>query len=269
MNITYDYKNKKVYKIPHNAGYILVRLWYDVENNKEFYYDGLNYQRHDENTYTQPIGWTWSDPKQFYNDFLNEPKHINLPIEFVSTNDVKKLKSKKFYNKNNKVYYVDNQGYFYIGCKHDMLDKKQYDKFKNEKDAIFVRYGVPCSGKEICKWFHSERDFKIEYQAYVKNLSRACGMIEYKILKYGYKVKSPNDYRWLVRLPYFDLYKENEIERKCCYNINSIANVLARKWCGLLARYKLFGDPFNNEDSLTDLIKKWIKYNNEQNMKEG
>lgn len=256
----YDYKGREVEKIPYNSDYILVRFWYDNESNEKYFYDGLEYQRHDENEFTQPITWNCSTPEQFYNNFLNIPEHNDLPIEFISNNQIKKLKGKKFYNKNNKAYFVDNQGYYYMGCKSDIKYKKEYEEFKDEKNAVWVTYGVPCSGKEFHKWFHSIDDFQIEYQKYVDNLPRGYGKPTYKILKHGYKKVTPNDCKYLARLPYFNLYKEYKLEKVNTYNTKSISNTLARKWCGLLKGYKMYGEPFQNEDYITDLINKWIEY---------
>ena len=113
----YDYRNRPLLKIPHNAGYILVRLCLDQSDG--VYYDYLEYQRHDEFQHMPPIGFVSSTPERFVKLFLSDLDKDIEPYR-LSNKEIKKTKAKRFYNKNNKAYWVDSNKYLYFASKRKM-----------------------------------------------------------------------------------------------------------------------------------------------------
>lgn len=131
--------NKEVYKFPKNGSYILVSFHLDDEE----YYDYCTYQRRDCRGWMNPVTWIVSNPKDFCSMFDTDNVE-QLPQGYVVTpKEIKKLKAKKFYNKNGEVLWVDSQGYIYHAEKFDMPNKHnkaEYERFKNNSNAVLVEY---------------------------------------------------------------------------------------------------------------------------------
>jgi len=262
-----DHKGKRVYKIPYNSAYILVHLWYDIENGKEFYYDGCDFQRHDECTGAMSIMWTWSTPKEFYEQFLKERGHVELPIEVISLRELKKLNPVKFHNKNGKALYRDCYGYFYIVNKHDLPNKKkcaEYAQFKGNPNAVFAR--IDSSYKVTsAKWFDSIYDLLQEFEQYKKDTPASFGTPFYTIMKRGYTKVAPEDREIVFRLPYFQLDKEVAYENNEKRRSEPIPWIVAQKWCGMMDGYTQFGRSFSNREWVKDLIVSWLAYTEKNN----
>lgn len=260
--ILYDYKGRKLYKIPYNSAYILVRLLMSFEDGKEYYYDGCEFQRHDEHTFTVPITWTISTPEEFYTQFLADSYHVELPIEFVSLREIKALKAVKFYNKNSKVFYKDSNGYFYFGdktCFPNKKDRDEFQKFNGSTEAVRAKlYENDYHYKT--KWFLSEAELIQEFDKMIQKAPASYPQPFYEITKRGYAMRHPEDREVIIRLPYFRLEKEIEYERKEHTNEKSVSHWVARKWCGMMEGYRLLGDAFDSMGWVEDLVTRWHEY---------
>jgi hypothetical protein len=154
--------------------------------------------------------------------------------------ELKALKTTKFWFKNNKAYYKDTHGYFYV------IDK-------GNDNAVLAC--VELSGRsKHTGWYASESEFLDEYKKFQTDNSASHGSISYVIKKRGYKKVSPEDRRVIFRLPYFRLDIELKHESCTCH--------VAHKWCALMEGYSQFGNEprFLNADWVEDLIKRWITY---------
>ena len=250
----YNYRGRLVYKIPHNSAFVLVQIWYDLVDGELFYYDGLQFQVHDKHMHSTPITWDVGNPKDFCLRFLDDDEHTNLPIEIISLNDLKKLKPLKFWFRNLKAYYKDDNGYFYLIHKYDLPNTKsreEYERFKDNKDALLVSIGK-AGMIEHTKWFESEGHFQDEYEQYKQSIPASHGTPFYKVKKVGYRKKAPDDRLIVFRLPYLRLDNELKHEHR--------TYVVAHKWCSMMDGYTQFGDAFENMDWVEDLIKRWIRY---------
>ena len=262
--ILYDYRGRTVYKIPYNSAYILVRLWLSTEGGEEYYYDGCEFQRHDEHGFTVPIMWTSSTPEEFYKQFLTEDDNAELPVEFISLRELKKLKPVKFSNKDGKAYYKDSNGYFYFvykDCLPNKRDREEYERFNGCKEAVEAKLYKNDYRHEV-KWFLSEDALIQEYEDMKRNTPASYPQPFYEIRKHGYTMKAPEDRKIIIRLPYFRLNKEIEYEMNEHANSNakSVAHWVARKWCGMMESYCQFGEAFKNMEWVEDLITRWREY---------
>ena len=186
-----DYRGRKIYKIPHAGGHILVQLWSDIEGGSEFYYDGCQYQRHDEGSLVEPITWTFSAPHEFYKKFLkHEIQDVSVVCErkygqskltkpsacnnanLIGSVDFsfgeKPVKCKVW--KNNNVVYVLHRDWFSDCISFDeaerrgMIDKKQRgSKFIYDdnfgcvvlRNEAMLSFGIPNSKSNLVRRFSS------------------------------------------------------------------------------------------------------------------
>ena len=249
----YNCRGRLVYKIPHNSAFVLVQIWYDLIDEELFYYDGLQFQIHDKHMYSTPITWDIGSPKDFCLRFLDD-EHTSLPIEIISLNDLKKLKPLKFWFRNLKAYYKDDNGYFYLIHKYDLPNKKaceEYKRFKDNKNALLVGIGKG-SVIEHIEWFDSEEHFQDKYEQYKLTIPASHSTPFYRVKKVGYAKKAPDDRKIVFRLPYFRLDSE--------LNHEPSLHIVARKWCSMMEGYKQFGEPLDNIDWVEDLIRRWVRY---------
>ncbi|MGL6174867.1 MAG: hypothetical protein ACRC1P_09720 [Cellulosilyticaceae bacterium] len=253
-----DFKGRKLYKIPHNSGYILVRLAFDEEDNT--YYDFLEYQRRDENTMITPITFTWSTPKEFYELFLEEPGKSKDFIR-LSNRELKKIKPTKFYNKNNRAFWFDKNGYFYYADKSALpgkKDKEEYEKFKDNPKAVFVKWDVPLKHSWKIGWFESFDVFMDEFKKVQEETPVSFATPRYDILRYGYTKKHPDDRGAIFRFPHFDIEKEYIVADTL--NDKSRYHKMAGAWAKMLEGKKYAGDWFDQIELFEDLINRYYEY---------
>lgn len=257
-----DYRGRLMHKIPHNAGYILVRIGYDNEDCT--YYDFLEYQRHDEESMLSPITWTWGNPKQFYEDFLADCNIDKTSIR-LSDRELKKIKPKvvKFYNKNNNVYWVDDVGYIYIAEKHDLPNKRkqeEWDKFHDNENAVLVNYTTPKDHGDHTKWFDSFESFLLTFEDIKNETPVSFATPTYTVMRHGYRALHPQDRKNIFRLPYFNIEKEYRLEQSL--NKANKYNALARKWAKMCQGYSWFGEWYSQIEFLEDVIKQYFEWKN-------
>ena len=255
IEVLYNYKSKRVHKILYNSGYILVRMHYDIIDGEEYYYDMLQFQIHSKSKCVIPITWGVSNPKEFWEQYINCSNPIELPIEAISLNELKALKPTRFWFRNLRAFYRDDNGYFYYIHKTNLPNKKsreEYEKFKGNKNAVFVRYGSNFVMDNSTKWFTSEEEFKEEYRQFVQDTPAYYGNPHYEIKQKGYNKKPPDDRKIVFRLPYFQIDKELKRGNQPYW--------IAREWCAMMEGYSQFGDIFDNVNWVEDLIKRWVGY---------
>jgi len=242
--ILYDYRGREVWKISHNLAFILYRPYFDDGE----YIDGCEYQRWDNIGYITPIGYIMSNPKRFYEEFCIKP--ISKPIETISLNEWKKLKTIKFYNKNNNQYSIDKDGYFYYADKTDLPIKKkieEYNKFKGD-NSVLVHYGVMGSPNTKCQWFTSLDEFYKIFKDMQQQHNPVFGDLGYNIKRKGYYKTHPNDRKTIFRLPYINISSKN---------INNIS----KEWARVMCEYRWFGNDFmKNRELAEDILNKYFEY---------
>lgn len=258
-DILKDCKNRTVYKIPHNSGFVLVRV-YTHENE---FIDGLDYQIHSPADFAASFMWTYTTPEKFYKKIM-QPKEniIGKPVDIISITELRKLRPQRFYYKNNKGYWRDSDGYFYIVDKSDLPTRKkieEYDRFKYNSEAVLAKFGGG-SGIGSTKWFNSLKQALIAYSEYAKAVPSSYQSPFFKVVKKGYNKLHPNDRKVVFRLPYFDLENELKIERGESANEKAVSHRLARKWAALMDGYKQFGEWYNNVDWLQDVVEKYFEF---------
>lgn len=249
-----NYRGKIVYKIPYNSAFVLVQLAYDIIDGSPFYYDSLLFQSHDD-PWVLPVTWEMISPAEFYNRFLDK-NHTDLPISAISIKELKALKVDKFWFKEQKAYYRDEDGYFYFVNKYDLPSKKskeEFLKFAGNKEAVLARVNVAGVPKHT-QWYSSMGEFLHSYKDLKSETSPALGSVSYTIKQRGYTKKHPEDREVVLRLPFFNLDKELEHET-CTWR-------LAHRWCAMMEGLKQFGEPLKNVNWVEDLIKRWIFHNN-------
>lgn len=255
--VAHDYKGREVYKFPHYASYILVKLSTDKDGD---YYDFCEYQRWDCHGRMNPITWTMSNPKMFCDMFDNKPDE-KLPQGFIVTpKEIKKLKPIKFYNKDGEIYWVDNLGYIYVADKTDMPNKKskeEYQMFKDNSDAVLVSYAIATPdnihNKKKCKWFESETAFMDFYNKEIKKIPSYCGSPWFEIRKRGYKKLHPDDRKVIFRLPYINLDAELSMRVPDIDIADGWAKMCHMRW---------FRYDFPLSDFLMKVIKQYKSYKN-------
>lgn len=201
---------KHIYKFPHNDSFILVNL-YTKENE---YYDYCEFQRWDCQGLLNPISWTMSNPKFFCEMFDCSVK--KLPQGFtVTPKEIKKMKAKKFYNKENEVLWVDDLGYIYSADKSNLpnkCNKNEYSQFHDNLNAIYVEYvlATPLNihGDKQYKWFDNEESFLEFYEKEKTNVPSYATSPRYTIKKRGYTKIKPDDRKVILRLPYMNVKNE-------------------------------------------------------------
>ncbi len=254
----YDYKGRMVWKIPHNNAYILYRQFVDENGN---YIDGCEYQRWDNIASLMPFGWNISTPKEFEKMFIKEKPYYDRQNPCISPKELKKKKAKRFYNKNNKAYWRDNDGLFYKADKCDLpdtADKEEYKKFNGNTEAVYVRYGTEIAFSKR-EWFDNMDEFIKFFNNKKKTHPSYLGDLEYEVLKRGYKYAAPNDRKVIIALPYIDIDKEIKLARKDTANENGIVRTVATIWCNQMDGIRFFGNSHENIEWVEDVIKKYME----------
>jgi len=267
----HDYRGRNVYKIPLNSAYVLVRLYCSSEEGEEYFFDGCEFQRHDEHGFTPPIFWTSSTPEEFYNQFVHTEPYTILPVEVLSLNELKKVDPTRFYNREGRVFYRDRYGYFYFAHKQRLPNKKDHEEYARQKNnplAIKVSYGTSVKEAQTA-WFSSEEEFIAVYDLFVQDTPPTFGTPYYTVRERGYTKIAPADRKVIFRLPYFNLERELAYEEKGCRNTKSTIHCIARKWCGMFEGYKQFAEPFKNLDWVEELIKQWQVYSKKEHVELG
>lgn len=243
-----DYRRREVWQIPYSGRFILYRQYVDGDE----YLDGCEYQRWDNLIGTTPVGWTVSNPKEFEELFLKEKPSRSDEL-FVSQKEIKKRKAQKFYNKNNKIYWRDNEGFFYKANKYDLPDKKakeEYERFKGNQEAVFVWYGTePAFGKR--EWFDGMDSFMDFFEEKKQNNPHYLADLHYNVLKKGYKKLAPDERKVIIALPYIDIDKELLLARRATANENGICHIVANVWCNQIG--------YKNIDWVEDIVKKYME----------
>lgn len=149
-----DYRGKEIHKIKVDYGIIYLRLY----KQDGIYLDGLQYQAWNNNRSINPITWTVSEPKEFYNKYLNA-KNINYKIYSFRKYGQPKLSKPKELKGINQCFSVD---YITKHCK--------------------------------CQCFIKDDDLYIKHKDYFSESLRVKEdfgtPLEYRLNKYGIKRKS-------------------------------------------------------------------------------
>lgn len=157
----------------------------------------------------------------------------------LSARELKKRKAKKFFNKDNLCFWVDDRKRFYVASKSALPTKKKMDEYKTFKDnsqAVLVRWGK--GWKDKCRWFKDFSEFEDVFNAEEADLPAVMGSISYRIIKTGYNGISPMDDKVIYELPEFDLLgKLNENKKKYRFNENYAYRCTAKEW---LVQDKIF-----------------------------
>lgn len=243
----------QIYKYPHNGSYILVKLYTDGIA----YYDYCEYQRWDCKVPFNPITWIVSNPEKFCGLFDKDvPK---LPQGYaVTPKEIKKMKVRKFYNKNNEVLWIDDLGYIYSADKIDLPNKHnkaEWEKFHDSENAVLVRYTFATSsnsyGNPETEWFESEEAF-LQFCASKKpNIPAVHLKSSYEILKIGYQKRKPEDRKSILRLPYINLDAE--------LYYGSLPDDIALAWSKMCSK-SWQGQIFDCYNFLCDVVKAYIDY---------
>lgn len=184
----------------------------------------------------------------------NEPR--------CSVNDIKKLKAKKFYNKNNKCYWVDNKGFFYEASKDSLPTKKskeEYKMFGGNPNAVWVCWGTEVAFLKY-KWFSSMDEFLEFFKKEKENQPKHYGTLYYKIKKKGYTKLSPEDRKVIFKLPYFDIDKTIKELSLRYYNENYVLHRCAELWCKEMEKIKFFEHGYENFEQTLEIIKKYLEW---------
>lgn len=244
---------KQLYKYPHNNSFILVKFYADGDH----YYDWCEFQRWDCKGLTNPILWTVSNPKDFCRLFDNTVEQ--LPQGFVVTpKEIKKMKAKKFYNKNGEVLWVDNLGYIYSADKANLPNKRnkaEWEQFHDNPNAVFVWYVLatvsnPYDNSTI-EWFDSKESFLQFYQDRKAKVPSYCTSPRYEIKRTGYKLLNPADRQVILRLPYMNL----DMELAYGTSINDIALSWSR-----MCHKSWQSSSFDCYGYLTDVVKNYKEW---------
>lgn len=248
---------KQLYKYPNNDSFILVKLYTDGED----YYDYCEFQRWDCRGLQNPISFVLSNPKDFCELF--DKYVIELPQGFVVTpKEIKKMKAKKFHNKDGEVLWVDDIGYIYSSNKFDLPNKNnksEWERFRDNPNAVLVNYVLATPSNmynpEHTKWFESEESFLQFYKEEKEKVPACATSPRYEIKKIGYRWIKPEDRKVILRLPYINL------DMELAYG-TSIADIALSwsKMCDKSWQYKYF-DCFDCYDYLVNIVnnyKKWL-----------
>lgn len=201
---------KQIYKYPHNDSFILIKLYTDGDD----YYDYCEYQRWDCRDLMNPISWTLSNPKEFC-EWFGKPI-TELPQGCVVTpKEIKKIKAKRFYDREGEILWVDDLGYIYSAEKSAMpnkINKTEWEKFHDNPDAVLVNYVLATPdnsyGNSKIKWFESKETFLQFYQTEKAKVLPYATSPRYEIKKWGYRKVKPEDRKVILRLPYINLDEE-------------------------------------------------------------
>ncbi|MBQ2177180.1 MAG: hypothetical protein II453_19705 [Alphaproteobacteria bacterium] len=239
---------KQIYKYPHNDSFILVKLYTDGEE----YYDYCEYQRWDCRGLMNPISWALSNPKEFC-EWFGRPT-VELPQGFVVTpKEIRKMKAKRFYNKEGEILWVDDLGYIYSAEKVAMpnkINKAEWEKFHDNPNAVLVSYVLATPdniyGKAEIKWFENKEAFLQFYQSEKAKVLPYAASPRYEIKRIGYKKPKPEDRKVILRLPYINL------DGELAYG--TPAEDIALSWSRMCDR-KWQGSTFDCYSLLIDVVK--------------
>lgn len=255
----YDYRGREIWKIPYNNDYILYRQYKDENGN---YIDGCMYQRQDNTRLTTPLFWDMSTPKVFEEAFLTEKPLYDRENPTISQKELKKRKAKRFYSKNGKVYWKDVNGFFYTADKAALpnkVQKEEYERFKNNFEAVYVSYGSELAFRER-GWFESKEKFIEFFNEQKKNHPPYMAELNYEILKRGYKKLPPEDRKIIAVMPYIDIDMEIKFAKRETANQNIVSRAVAKVWCNQMNGIKFFGTPGSNVDWVEDIVKKYMEF---------
>jgi hypothetical protein len=245
---------KQIYKYPRNDSFILVKLYTDGED----FYDYCEYQRWDCRGLMNPIPWTLSNPKEFC-EWFGRPA-VELSQGFVVTpKEIKKMKAKRFYDKEGEILWVDDLGYIYSAEKAAMpnkINKTEWERFHDNPNAVLVSY-VLATPDNICgqskvKWFENKEVFLQFYQSEKAKVPSYATSPRYEIKKVGYRRVKPEDRKVILRLPYINL------DGELMYGVS--AEDIALSWSRMCDR-KWQGSTFDSYGWLIDVVKhykEWI-----------
>lgn len=188
----------------------------------------------------------------------NEPR--------CSPKDIKKIKATKFYNRNNRCYWIDNNGFFYKADKTDLPSKESKDEFKmfgGNKEAVYV-----CWGTEVAflkrKWFNSIEEFLEFFESEKQKQPRCYGTLYYKVLKRGYTKVAPEERKVIFKFPYINI--ENTVAELSRWNFNKnyVLYRCAQIWCEKMNGIQFFGNCYEHLDLMLDIIKKYLEWKSEK-----
>lgn len=222
-----DYRGRTVWVIPYLKSYVLVRPFFDENNN---YINGCCYQIN-KTRIVKNTTWNLSNPKEIYDMFLKGIDEPKKKEDFVSVAQAKKAKAKTVYRKNSLVVYKDPDGYFYFSRREFLPTKKEIVEWCGLPDtAVYVSYGlgIPMRYGET-KWFDSIESFFEFYKTYEEQAPGGLGIPHFDV---HCKKSSlhPLDRKYVYRLPYFDIKKQYEILKRDSSNTNEIVSQMAHLW---------------------------------------
>lgn len=246
-----DRLNYEVYKFPYNGSYVLVRLHKDENGD---YYDILQFQRWDCKGQMNPITWNMCNTIEFIYMFTDE--YLDETQGYIVTpRELKKLKPYKFYNKNNEVMWVDDNGCVYTAEKHLLPNKEnkaEYNQFKDNPDAVSVRFtDGRFSDNYSIRWFDNIDTFKDFFQELHRDRNPVFGKPSYEIRKRGYNRKNPDDRKCILKLPYINLNKELQNGTPIPNIVDCWARKCSSSWQGR---------NFDIHDYLTEVITYYIEW---------
>ena len=228
----YDRQNHEVYKFPYNGSFILVRLHKDKDSD---YYDILYFQRWDCKGLINPVTWNLCNATEFFEMFIEEYSD-NTQGFIISPKELKRLKPHKFYNKNGEIMWIDNNGCIYTAEKWCMPNKKnkaEYEQFKNNSEAVFVKFTKGTYGTDYSRrWFDNIDVFKEFFQELHKDRNPSYATPTYEVLNRGYRRIDPNDRKVILKLPYMNICKELRMGTPITNIAACWAKMCDRSWQG-------------------------------------
>ena len=118
----------------------------------------------------------------------------------LNEKDFKKKKKIMFYNDDNLECYFDFVGNFYFIVKTlrpTNLERDNYYKQKKNENDVYIKYYVT-ENILLNRWCNDFKDFE-EYD-------KSCSIKKDKDLKTGFSLENPLDKKYIVKLPYINLY---------------------------------------------------------------
>ncbi len=174
----------------------------------------------------------------------------------ISLKELRKRKAKKFFNKENLCFWIDNDGRFYFANKHSFPTKQQIQEYallKDNKNAVLVRWGKDYGRKTA--WFEDFNTFETIFKAERAAMPAVMGDLTYFIIKTGYPKTNPIDRKVIYELPKFDVLHILEDDKRMYANINYAYRHTARIWCK-----EAFGEEyFDYEEIVEHLIREFEK----------
>lgn len=249
-DMIYKGNSVEVLKLPHYAGYILIRLSKYADGS---YYDIFECQRHDIWTAVEPTHWAMVKPQEFYDDVLIDYlQGETTDAKIISYRELKKTKAKKICYKSTNYAWIDSNNFFYFS-KFSIPNKNAIENYKklveNSSTAVKVRYfnGDTFCMKYIIDWFINIEDAKKEFEINCNGNLKTCFPSDFKVLKTGYDELHPLDRKYVLVFPYFNLQRE----LKKYHIINC-----AMTWLNMINDEKISIDI----SSMEEIIKSYQKY---------